>query len=168
MKAFYSELIKTFEKEEIKDEYTSKGVLYPQFIDLYGGQDFEPESFDIYPQPAIFVSWSIDHRQKPALVTITFRLCFEQYRDTSNLGRNTEEALKFIDYKEITDDILRKFESPDTGKLTPATEELNIEPVISDQYILVYNCSYKNNITPESRGEYNEVNIKSDLFTKMI
>jgi hypothetical protein len=167
MKAFYSKLIETFEKEEIKDQYRLKGLLPPQFIDLYGGQDIEPESFDIYPQPAIFVSWSIDHRQKPSVVTVTFRLCFEQYRDTSNLGNNTAEALKFIDYKDLTDEILRKFESDDTGKLTPATEDLNTEPVITDQFILVYTCSYKNKFTSEdSRGEYTDITINSGLKAK--
>ncbi|AZB17590.1 hypothetical protein EG352_07325 [Chryseobacterium indologenes] len=169
MKAFYKKLIETFEQESIKDLYRSKEVLYPKFIDLYGGQDIEPESFEIYPQPAIFVSWIIDYRQKPPSATITFRLCFEQYRDTSNLGRNTQEALKFIDYKEITDDILRKFESQDTGKLTPSTEELNVEPILSDQYILVYNCSYKNKKnTPDAQGEYNDITVKSGLFTNML
>lgn len=169
MKAFYNKLIQTFEKEEIKDLYRSKGVIYPKFIDLYGGQDIDPESFEIYPQPAIFVSWSIDHRQKPPSATITFRLCFEQHRDTSNLGRNTQEALKFIDYKDITDDILQKFESEDTGKLTPSTEELNVEPIITDQYVLVYSCSYKNKkITPDAQGEYNDITVKSGLFTTML
>ncbi|AZA90933.1 Uncharacterised protein [Chryseobacterium nakagawai] len=168
MKAFYSKLVETFEKDEIKNEYSSNGLDYPKFIDLYGGQDLGPESFDIYPYPAIFVTWSIDHRQNPSLVTVTFRLCFEQYRDTSSLGRNTEEALKFLDYIEMTDRILRKFESPDTGKLEPATEELNIEPIVTDQYILVYNCSYKNKkITPDSKGEYKDITVKSGLYTKI-
>lgn len=169
MKAFYSKLIETFQKEETKDLYRSRGALYPIFIDLYGGQDVEPESFELYPEPAIFVSWSIDHRQKPSSATITFRLCFEQYRDTSNLGRNTQEALKFLDYKEITDDILQKFESADTGKLTPATEELNVEPILTDQFVLVYNCSYKKKkFTPDAQGEYNDITVKSGLFTKML
>ncbi len=168
MKAFYRKLVETFEMDKIKDEYISKGLEYPKFIDLYGGQDLAPESFELYPYPAIFVTWNIDHRQKPSMVTATFRLCFEQYRDTSNLGNNTEEALKFLDYIEVTDQILQKFESPDTGKLEPATEELNIEPIVTDQYILVYNCSYKNKkITPESKGEYDNVTIKSALYTKM-
>lgn len=169
MKAFYSKLVATFESEKVQQQYTSNGLEYPQFIDLYGGQDLDPESFEVYPYPAIFVSWSIDHKLKPAMATVTFRLCFEQYRDTSNLGINTEEALKFIDYKEVTDDILRKFESEDTGKLEALTEELNIEPVITDQYILVYNCSYKNKkITPESKGEFNDITIKSGLYTNML
>lgn len=168
MKAFYSKLIETFEKAEIRDKYSSQGVDYPEFIDLYGGQDLNPESFEIYPYPAIFVTWSIDHRQKPSMVTVTFRLCFEQYRDTSNLGHNTEEALKFLEYVEITDNILRTFESPDTGKLEAATEELNIEPIVTDQYILVYNCSYKNKkITPETKGEYNDITVKSGLYTNL-
>jgi len=167
MKAFYSKLIATFEEEKIKDKYREKGILPPQFIDLYGGQDIQPESFDIYPQPAIFVSWSIDHRQKPPVVSVTFRLCFEQLRDTSSLGNNTAEALKFIDYKDLTDEILRKFESDDTGKLTPATEDLNTEPVITDQFILVYTCSYKNKFTSEdSKGEYKDISLTSGLQTK--
>lgn len=169
MKAFYSKLIETFQREEIKDIYRTKGVDYPRFIDLYGGQDMDPESFEIYPHPAIFVTWTIDHRQKPSLVTVTFRLCFEQYRDTSNIGRNTAEALKFLDYVDITDDILRKFESPDTGKLTPATEELNIEPIVTDQYILTYNCSYRNKkISQDASGEYDEITVKSGLYLNML
>ncbi|WP_066435530.1 hypothetical protein [Chryseobacterium sp. CCH4-E10] len=170
MKAFYKKLIEVFEKTETKDTYRMQGLNYPKFIDLYAGQDLDEESFDLYPDPAIFVSWQIDHRLKPALVTITFRLSFEQHRDTSNLGRNTTEALKFLDYKETTDDVLRSFESDDTGKLEPATEELNIEPSITDQFVLVYTCSYKNkkNTLNHAQGEINEISLKSGLFTAML
>ena len=170
MKAFYNKLVEIFKAEDTKDLYRTKGILNPKFIDLYAGQDFEPESFEIYPTPAIFVNWSIDHRQTPSLASLSFRLCYQQLRDTSNLGKNTQEALKFLDFIEITDQILTSFESECTGKLNPATQELNIEPVVIDEYILTYTCSYTKNKDPQEvpTGEINEIQVKSGLFTKLL
>lgn len=168
MKEFYKKLVETFAKEEIKDIYRLKGLDCPKFIDLYAGQDLDPESFDIYPCPAIFVSWSIDYRQKPAVANLSFRLCYEQMRDTSSLGKNTAEALKFIDFIEITNDILEDFESPCTGKLNPATEELNLEPIVVDQFILTYNCSYTKKAREKITGSIENIKIKSGLYASVL
>lgn len=164
MKTFYKKLIELFDKEEIKDLYRLNGIERPTFIDLYAGQDLDAESFDLYPCPAIFVSWGIDHRQTPSLATITFRLCYEQMRDTSSLGQNTTEALKFLDFIEITDGILQKFETEHTGKLNPGTEELNLEPVVVDQFLMTYTCSYTKKAHEQVTGSIDELRIKSGLY----
>jgi len=165
MKEFYKKLIETFTKEETMDLYRTKGIDCPKFIDLYAGQDLDPESFDLYPCPAIFVSWTIDHRQKPAQANVTFRMCYEQMRDTSSIGKNTAEALKFIDFIEITDGILETFETEHTGKLNAATEELNLEPIVVDQFVLTYNCSYTKKAREKLTGSVEDIKIKTGLFT---
>lgn len=167
MKAFYKKIIETFGKEEIKDLYRLKGIPNPNFIDLYAGQDYDAESFELYSCPAIFINWTIDHRSIPAVASITFRLCFEQMRDTSNLGRNTEEALKFIDFIDITDGILKKIETESTGKLNPGSEELNLEPIVIDQYILNYTCSYTKKTSENITGSFEDYKIKSGLYTHL-
>lgn len=167
MKEFYTKIIETFNLEEIKDKYRLKGIENPKFIDLYAGQDLEPESFEIYDCPALFVNWSIDHRQTPALATITFRLAYEQTRDTSNLGRNTAEALKFLDFIEITDSILSELESECTGKMETATQELNLEPIVIDEYILVYTCSYNKKAREHVTGKFDDIKIKSGLYKNL-
>ncbi len=167
MKEFYTTLISVFEKEENKDRYRLNGLLPPQFFDIYAGQDLDPESFDIYPMPAIFLTWSIDHRQTPAQATITFRLCYEQMRDTSSLGKNTAEALKFIDFMEITDHILSKIQTKYTGKLIPATEEPNLEPVVIDQYLLTYTCSYNKKIY-DNEDRFQDLQIQGAIFKNVL
>jgi hypothetical protein len=168
MKSFYNKLIQVFSAETTKDLYRSKGIECPKFIDIYAGQDYDSESFEIYPMPAIFVNWNIDHRQKPALATVTFRLCYEQLRDTSSLGKNTAEALKFIDFIEITDDILTKIESECTGKLTTATEEITLEPIVVDQYILTYTCSFIRKAREQVTGTVENIKIKSGLYASVL
>lgn len=168
MKAFYKKLVETFTKEETKDLYRTKGVDCPKFIDLYAGQDLDEDSFDVYPCPAIFVSWGIDYRQKPAVANVSFRLCYEQMRDTSSLGKNTEEALKFLDFIEITNNILENFESECTGKLNPATEELSLEPVIVDQFLLTYNCTYMKKAREQVTGSVENIKIKSGLYASVL
>ncbi|MDE5525682.1 hypothetical protein [Elizabethkingia meningoseptica] len=174
MKALYLKLLQTFidegTSEETKDLYRAKGIVPVQHIDFYAGQDQDPEYFEYFPCPAIFFSWSIDYKQKPAVATVTFRLLYEQLRDTSSQGKNTQEALKFLDFIEITDNVLHNLESTHTGKLELASEDLQIEPVITDEYILVYQCSYsgKEKARENPTGNFNDIKIKGGLFSKLL
>ncbi|MDX8566287.1 hypothetical protein OZ664_19925 [Elizabethkingia sp. HX WHF] len=174
MKAFYLKLLEKFigetTSEETKDLYRLKGIVPIQHIDLYAGQDQDPEFFELFSFPALLVSWSIDYKQNPAVATVTFRLMYEQLRDTSNQGVNTLEALKFLDFIEITDGILHGLESVHTGKLERASEDLQLEPVITDEYILVYQCSYtgKEKARENPTGHFDDIEIKGGLFKALL
>jgi hypothetical protein len=142
MKAFYKKLHDTFALQSIKDRYSYAGVPEVQSIDLYAGQDFSPEWFEARLFPAVLVSWSIDYNNEPATATITFRLCYEQLRDLSNIGASKEEGLKFLDFIKITDDVIKSIETETTGKPSLVLEEQEVNETIVDVFILTYTCSY--------------------------
>lgn len=172
MKAFYKQLHEVFAKDENKDLYRKSGVVPPQFIDMYAGQDYNDTLFEAHLFPAIFVRWTIAYTDNyEATATLTFRLCYEQLRDLSNLGQNKNEALKFIDFICITDEILKTIETPNTGKLHLINEELNIEDTVVDVFTLTYQCSYsgkqKAPQTQGKQGNFDVVNIEKKLRERL-
>lgn len=170
MKLFYKKLTETFEKEEIKDLYRTKGLTPVQFIDLYAEQDLIPEWFEVHHYPALLVSWDINYSNDTAVANIIFYICYEQLHDTSNLGTNTEMALKFLDFIELTDEILKNVISKNTGKLELVSENYKRDETVVDVYILNYQCSYsgKLNTLQYLQGNVDELNIKKGLFSKVL
>ena len=142
MKTFYKKLLETFEKESTKDLYRKNGLMPIQFVDIYAEQDLIPEWFEAHHYPALLVSWNINHQTDVAMANITFHLCYKQLHDTSNLGTNTDLALKFLDFIEITDKVLKGIESPNTGKLYLLNKQNKIDETITDTYLLNYQCNY--------------------------
>lgn len=171
MKLFYKKLIEIFAQEENKDKYRTEGILPPQFIDLYAGQDYNPEAFEAFNFPALLVDWSIDYRTKPPIATINFNICYEQLRDTSSLGNNTDEALKFIDFVSITDEFIKTIETKHTGKLNLITEGHKIDDTVTDVYNLSYQCSYSGKLAaPQTgyiRGKIENLTTRRGLYTKL-
>lgn len=172
MKLFYKKLIATFSMEDVKDRYRTAGIVPPQFIDLYAGQEYNPEAFEIHNYPAILVDWSIDYRNQPPIATINFNLLYEQLRDTSNLGQNTDEALKFIEFIAITDEVLKTIETEHTGKLNLNTEGNKLDDTVVDVYTLSYQCSYNGKLAePQTgyiKGQIENLTTRQGLFTKLL
>jgi len=171
MNLFYKKLIEAFKKEEVKDQYRTKGIRPIQFIDLYAGQEYNPEAFEIHNFPALLINWSIDYRQELPIATLDFSLLYEQLRDTSNLGKNTDEALKFIDFISITDNILKTIETPHTGKLKIATEGNKLDDTVVDVYNLSYQCSYSGKLpepqTGYLKGRIENLTTRQGLYAKL-
>ena len=172
MNLFYSKLITTFQNEEVKDRYTTKGIVPPQFIDLYAGQEYNPQSFEIHNFPAILVDWNIDYRNQPPIAALTFNLLYEQIRDTSNLGQNTTEAIKFIEFIKITDEVLKTIETEHTGKLNLVSEGNKLDDTVVDVYVLSYQCSYSGKLaeprTGYIGGEIENLSVRKGLYVKLM
>lgn len=170
MKGLYTKLINTFTRDEnIKDRYRQKGLSPVQHIDLYSSQDTNPEYFEVQLWPALFISFSMDHRQTPTLATVTVRVCYEQLRDTSSTAPNVTEALKFLDFIELTDKIMQTIETQNFGKLTPETTNQQTEETVTDEFVLTYTASYtKNTDSNEATGSIEDVEIKGNLLKKML
>ena len=172
MKLFYNKLIATFNSEETKDRYRTNGIKPPQFIDLYAGQDVIPEKFEVMSYPALLVDWSIDHKVIPPIATINFHLCYEQLRDTSNLGKNTDEALKFINFISITDSVLKTIETQHTGKLDLIAEGNKLDDTVVDVYDITYQSSYSGKLNaPQTgyvTGEIENLSVRKGLYAKLL
>lgn len=171
MKLFYKKLTETFKKEEVKDKYRTAGIKPIQFIDLYAGQEYNPEAFEIFNFPALLVNWSIDYRSDPPVVALEFTLLYEQLRDTSNLSKNTDEALKFIEFIAITDEVIKTIETAHTGKLNLINEANKLDETVVDTYIMSYQCSYSGKLpepqTGYIKGQIENLTTKEGIYTKL-
>ncbi len=172
MKAFYLQIHEIFELNTTKQQFTDKQLPTVNFIDLYAGQDYNEEAFEGHLYPALYLQWNIDYKTTPATATVTVRLCYEQLRDTSNLGRNKDEALRFLDFIKEVDTVLKTIETDSTGKLSLVSEGLNIEDTIVDTYTLLYNCSYtgneKNTTTQYDSGSIDDVAVTGNLYKTLL
>lgn len=172
MKAFYKKLLETFNKEEIKDLYRTKELTPVQFIDIYAEQDLIPEWFEAHQYPALLVSWNIHYTESEAVAHLTFSICYEQLHDTSSLGQNTDLALKFLDFVEITDKVLKSIETPNTGKLYLQSEQNKIDETVTDVYLLNYQCNYtgkKQTLQKEYlQGDYEDISVKTGLYSQLL
>lgn len=168
MKILYLKIIETFKKDEIIKRFRDKNLPIVKHVDLYKGQDYNQGAFEASLFPALFVKWNIDYKSKPAIATITFRLCWEQLRDTSSLNSDPQQALKFLDFIDEVDSILKEIETEHTGKFTLVTEELNAEDTIIDTQELVYTCNYtgkeSTSITNYKKGIIDDTDALGTLF----
>lgn len=172
MKTFYNALHEVFEKAENRSKFTEKGLTVPKVIDLYAGQDYNPEFFNARPLPAVFVSWDIDYKTEPYTATIQIRLAYEQLRDTSNISLNKEKALSFFDLADTVDEIVKTIQTEETGTLTLTHEGQELEPTVVDVYILDYECSYFGKNKTRQRetlpGEIDDVGIDKNIYKSIL
>ncbi len=172
MKEFYNKLHSTFDSQEVKDLYFDNNIEPVKYIDIYAGQDYNPQLFEAHLYPALFVTWSINYDSETPVANVIIRLAYEQLRDFSNISANKEEALKFIDFIAITDKIIKTIESKNTSKLLLTNEELNIEETVIDVFTLTYRCNYfgksKKPIQEFERGQINELQLKKQLLQRML
>lgn len=165
MKTFYNKLIEAFELPDNKAKF---GDITPvQYIDIYAGQDQFEENFELFAQPALLVDWDIDHQSEQPTATVNLYCCYEQLRDTSNISFNRELGLKFLDYIEIIDSIVRTIESEETGKLELVSEGFNKMDSIVDIYLFTYQCSYSGRKNPQhnkyDEGDYDTLDFTPNL-----
>ncbi len=140
MKELYLKIIDVFNTEEIKQKFIEKELTPIKHVNLYRGQDYNQDEVHLFP--ALFVKWSIDYTQPTPSAIITFRIAWEQLRDTSSTNPTPEDSLKFIDTIDLIDEILKDIETEHTSKFTLLNEELNIEDTIVDSHSLGYRCTY--------------------------
>ena len=92
-------------------------------------------------------------------------------RDTSSLGNNTDEALKFIDFISLTDDFIKTIETEHTGKLNLITEGNKIDDTVVDVYNLSYQCSYSGKLSAPQTGyiigEVKNLTTRQGLYSRL-
>lgn len=172
MKTFYNALIEAFNNEENKAKYTKKGIQPPRIIDLYNSQDINPEYFELLTLPAFYVSMRVDYNQSPPVLSLDFKLLYEQLRSTSNFSLRREDALKCFDLADITDEIIKNVSTEKTGTLRLISEGLELEPTVTDAYNLSYECEYygkKNTRERETQtGSVENITVKTGLFKGLL
>ncbi|SDE75582.1 hypothetical protein [Riemerella columbipharyngis] len=170
MKQFYKQLLADFEQK--KNRYTDAGLMPLRIIDLYNGQDTNPEYFDILTLPALYISMRADYAAEPATLSVEVKLLYEQLRNTSSIGLNRDEALAFFEMANITDGILKEIETPETGRLLLLSEGMDLDPTVTDIYQFSYQCAYYGKEKTRQKetlpGSIDDIRTKTGLFKGLL
>ena len=125
--------------------FTDAGLEPIRHLDKYRGQPQNPEQFELYNIPAIFIdyriTWQRDGRLYNGVVEIDFHLITDATWPTSNLSTNKAEGLKSMMYIQFCRQLLDNISSDNTGRMMRVGEQPVDAEVVSYQ-VLRYSCAY--------------------------
>jgi hypothetical protein len=132
--------------ETMASLFTAASLPTLKTIDKYRGQPINPEQFDLFPLPALFIERSIQWQKQGkyynGIMTVNFHLLQDATWATENFSTGIEEGLKQYQFISLVRRVLDEFESENTGKLQRVSEA----PVDADVCIydmLTYQCHYQ-------------------------
>lgn len=119
--------------EENKKKFTKYDLLSSFFIDIYRSQPLEPEFYEYFSLPAIFVDYDLQGqgKNKPRLVTMTLHIVTDEMPDASNIAIQRDTGLKRFLYHYIIQDILEGNRLGNTTALKFISENIVDAPVIN-------------------------------------
>ena len=119
--------------EENKAKFEKYNLLSTFFIDVYRSQPLEPELYEYFPLPAIFVDYDIQGqgKNKPRLVTMTLHIVTDEMPDASNISLQQDTGLKRFLYHYIIQEILEGNRLGNTTALKFISENIVDAPVIN-------------------------------------
>lgn len=141
--AYFTSLYQAFADAESK--FTTAGVPPVAFIDRYRGQPLNPEQYEYYPLPAIFIQrrakWEKKGNFYDAQWELNFHIVTEPTWDTSNIATNKEEGLKYFTFLDCVREVLDNFKTETTGSMTRTEDEV-IDSGVTVYEALGYECPY--------------------------
>lgn len=119
--------------EENKDKFEQYDLSSDFFIDIYRSQPLEPELYEYFSLPAIFVDYDIQGqgKGKARLVNMTLHIVTDEMPDASNIALQHDTGLKRFLYHYITQDILEGNRLGNTTALKFISENIVDAPVIN-------------------------------------
>ena len=103
------------------------------FIDVYRSQPHEPELYEYFSLPAIFVDYTMQGQGKnqPRLITLTLHIITDEMPDASNISLQKDEGLNRFLYHLLLQQILEGSKLGKTSPLKFIMESITDEPVIN-------------------------------------
>lgn len=148
--------------EAKKQLFINAGLEPVTHIDRYRGQPLNPEQFEYYPLPAIFIDWRISWvksgKNYDGDLSLDFHVITHAASDASNIATSSFEGLKNITYHALIRAILDNLESQNTGKLLREGEN-PVEAGAVNYQMMRYRCNYSDPGFYEN--EYAEAFIKT-------
>ena len=88
------ELYHCFENNSLK--FTEKGLSPVSFLDVYRSQPLEPELYEYFPFPAVFIDYVMAGQgiKQPRRITMTLHIVTDEMPDASNISEQKSEGLK--------------------------------------------------------------------------
>ena len=119
--------------EKNKSEFEAFGLKGDFFIDVYRTQPFNPELYEYFSLPAIFVDYRMtgQGRNQPRLVTLTLHIVVDELPDASNIAEQTEAGLQRFNYCLLLQSILEGTTLNKTTRLKFISEDIIDERVVN-------------------------------------
>ncbi len=147
------------------DLFVTAGLQPIRTVDLYRGQPLNPEAFEFFETPAIFLGWNIrwktEGRTRVGSGTLEAHIVLDNPFETGNIFTGYDNALKQIFGYEIVDAILNGLESIYTSKL----ELTDQRPV--DTGVIAYQI-YSYQFTTYKPASINTMQVGDDATVKIV
>ena len=152
-----------------EDKFTAAGLNGKFFIDVYRSQPLDPESYEYFPLPAIFVDYSMlgQGKNKPRKITLTLHIVTDEMSDASNISPQKSEGLNRFLYNLLLQQII---EGAKLGATTPLSfiDEHAIDESVTNYHAQTYELeAYLHDTIGENPtqiiGEFERLNIFGSL-----
>lgn len=157
-----------------KGEFEKRGLNGDFFIDVYRSQPLEPELYEYFSLPAIFVDYIMQGQGKkePRLITLTLHVVTDEMPDASNISEQKDEGVKRFLYHLLLQKILEGSKLGKTTSLNFVTENIIDAPVINYHLQSYEFEAYLSDMLPEDipivLGEFERLNIYGSLRQKKL
>lgn len=125
------ELYLRFEANSLKFEEASLSPI--SFLDVYRSQPLEPELYEYFPVPAIFIDYTMQGQgiKNPRLITMTLHIVTDDMPDASNISEQKSEGLKRFLYLLLIQQVLEGCKLGKTSALKFLSENIVDVPVVN-------------------------------------
>lgn len=143
------------------------------FIDVYRSQPLEPELYEYFSLPAIFVDYTMKGQgiNKPRLITLNLHIITDEMPDASNISEQKEAGMQRFTYLLLLQSILEGTSLGNTTPLQFISEDIIDAPVINYHTQTYEFQTHLANIIPEYPeqiyGEFERLNIYGSLKNKV-
>ena len=119
--------------ESNSSRFTDQGLSPISFLDVYRSQPLEPELYEYFPVPAVFIDYSmqgqgIGQRRR---ITMTLHVITDEMPDASNISEQKSEGLKRFLYLLLIQQTLEGSKLGKTTSLKFVSENIVDVPVIN-------------------------------------
>lgn len=145
-KDLYNDLYQEFESN--KQKFIDAGVPHVKFMERYRGQPLNPQQFEYYDLPAIFIersiAWERDGQVYNGVLLLRFHIVYEPTWDTSNISTNKDEGMKYYAFVDCVREVLDNFRRAYISTMYRTSDEPVDTGVILYE-TLGYQCMYYSN-----------------------
>ncbi|QSW90716.1 hypothetical protein J0383_07870 [Flavobacterium endoglycinae] len=147
-----------------KQRFEDQGLDGNFYMDKYRGQPADPEQFEYFTLPAIFVDYTItgQGKDKPRLIQITLHLLVDEENDMSNVAPNYIAGMNSFVYCGVLQEILegRKLVGNSVLKFV---SEVPIDNPVADYHSMIFEFeSYAKDLIANpvfQTGEFDKPNV---------
>lgn len=159
--------------ESNSTKFIERGLLPIAFIDVYRSQPLQPELYEYFDMPAIFVDYSMTGNgiYQRRTVQMTLHILTDELPDASNISEQRVDGLKRFLYQLTLQELLEGSSLGKTTALKFITENIIDAPVVNyHQQMYEFNAFMSDMCgdTTTILGEFERLNIFGTLRQKSL